>query len=353
MSNGWNKRTVTDSLGIEREAQAPVIVSASRSTDIPAFYAQWFFDRLRKGYSVWTNPFNGVKSHISYADTRFIVFWSKNPEPLLPHLGYLEERGIGCYIQYTLNDYGTLESGVPPLDRRIDTFMRLSDRLGKDAVIWRFDPLILTQEITRDALLEKMHRIAMRIKDHTSKLVFSFADIAPYRKVSQNLQKSGIRYVEWTEEQMLMMAKDISEANSRDWHLQVATCGESINLGQYGIEHNRCIDDRLIARLAYRDRKLMDYLGMEIQEFTPDLFGESTSPSPDSIALAPGLYATPTRDNTDKGQRTYCGCSRAKDIGNYNTCPHLCEYCYANTTKATALANWNRHRANPDSESII
>ena len=88
-------------------AQAPLIVSASRSTDIPAFYADWFFDRLKKGYSAWTNPFNGIKSYVSYAQTRFIVFWSKNPRPLLDYLHILEEKNIKCYIQYTLNDYET------------------------------------------------------------------------------------------------------------------------------------------------------------------------------------------------------------------------------------------------------
>ena len=87
------------------KAQAPLIVSASRSTDIPAFYADWFFNRLEKGYSAWTNPFNGVKYYVSYEKTRFIVFWSKNPRPLLPYLHILKERKINCYVQYTLNDY--------------------------------------------------------------------------------------------------------------------------------------------------------------------------------------------------------------------------------------------------------
>lgn len=87
------------------KAQAPIIISASRSTDIPAFYADWFFDRLKKGYSAWTNPFNDVKSYVSYDKTRFIVFWSKSPRPLLDYLHILEERNIKCYIQYTLNDY--------------------------------------------------------------------------------------------------------------------------------------------------------------------------------------------------------------------------------------------------------
>ena len=87
------------------KAQAPIIISASRSTDIPAFYSDWFFDRLDKGYSAWINPFNGIKSYISYHHTRFIVFWSKNPRPLLDYLDILEKKKIKCYIQYTLNDY--------------------------------------------------------------------------------------------------------------------------------------------------------------------------------------------------------------------------------------------------------
>ena len=138
-------------------AQAPVIVSASRSTDIPAFYADWFFIRMEIGYSAWTNPFNGVKSYVSYNNTRFIVFWSKNPRPLLPYLDYLEERKIGTYIQYSLNDYelNGLERGVPPLQYRIDTFKMLVDRLGLGSVIWRFDPMILTDEIHPDDLIRR------------------------------------------------------------------------------------------------------------------------------------------------------------------------------------------------------
>ena len=103
----WNKVYITRDNGQRAEAQSPIIVSASRSTDIPAFYADWFFKRLNVGYSAWTNPFNGVRSFVSYENTRFIVFWSKNPRPLLDHLDELKSNGrnINCYIQYTLNDY--------------------------------------------------------------------------------------------------------------------------------------------------------------------------------------------------------------------------------------------------------
>ena len=153
----WQKIQIQRDNGMMAEAQAPIIISASRSTDIPAFYADWFFHRLKVGYSAWTNPFNGVKSFVSYEKCRFIVFWSKNPEPLLGHLDELKERNIGCYIQYTLNDYEKegLEKGVPPLEQRIDTFKRLVDQFGQGRVIWRFDPLILTDQIGLDDLLRK------------------------------------------------------------------------------------------------------------------------------------------------------------------------------------------------------
>lgn len=151
------------------KAQAPLIVSASRSTDIPAFYADWFFHRLEKGYSAWTNPFNGVKSYVSYANTRFIVFWSKNPRPLWDFLHILEKRNIKCYIQYTLNDYEGLAKGVKPLDYRIETFIMLSKRLGQDSVIWRFDPMILTDTISIDVLLRKVQNIGDQLKGYTKK----------------------------------------------------------------------------------------------------------------------------------------------------------------------------------------
>lgn len=165
----WQKIKTRRDNGELVEAQALVIVSASRSTDIPASYADWFLHRLKEGYSAWTNPFNGVKSFVSYEKCRFIVFWSKNPEPLLEHLDELKDRNIGCYIQYTLNDYEKegLEKGVPPLEERIDTFKRLVDKLGKGRGIWRFDPLILTDQIGLDDLLQKVETIGNQLQGFT------------------------------------------------------------------------------------------------------------------------------------------------------------------------------------------
>lgn len=333
--------------------QAPVIVSASRSTDIPAFYADWFFYRLEKGYSAWTNPFNGVKSYISYENTRFIVFWSKNPEPLIPYLHILKERDIKCYIQYTLNDYEAerLEK-VPALSKRIDTFKRLVEQLGLGAVVWRFDPMILTDDISVDDLLRKVQNIGDQLEGYTEKLVFSYADIKTYRKVKANLEKSGIPYHEWEIGQMEEFASKLSEMNkNRGWNFQLATCGEKIDIKQYGIEHNRCIDGDLITRLAWDDKALMDFMKVKIEDVPPPtLFGEAQLP--EGAILLPLNHYFISKHKKDQGQRPFCECMASKDIGEYNTCPHLCEYCYANTTKQLALHNWKQHQENKYSDTI-
>ena len=349
----WHKIQIKRENGETVDAQAPIIVSASRSTDIPAFYADWFFHRLKIGYSAWTNPFNGVKSYVSYQNTRFIIFWSKNPRPLLDHLDYLKERNIGCYIQYTLNDYEKekLEQGVPTLQQRIDTFKQLVDKLGKGRVIWRFDPLILTDDISIDSLLSKIEHIGDLLQGYTEKLVFSYADIQSYRKVKTNLEKNHIPYHEWTEPQMLDFAERLAELNKK-WGYILATCGEKVDLQQFGIEHNHCVDDNLMIRFAYDDKALMDFLKVKAFPMpTSDIFGNSEPLPPDAIVLPNNTYAT-HGDNRDKGQRMFCGCIVSKDIGEYNTCPHLCEYCYANTTKQLALQNWECHKENPCGETI-
>ena len=303
-------------------AQAPVVVSASRATDIPAFYADWFFHRLEKGYVRWRNPFSGQDSYVSFDNTRFIVFWSKNPQPLLPYLSVLKKRRIGCYIQFTLNDYEVegLEPNVPPLAQRIDTFRRFVDALGMGAVVWRFDPLILTDRMNIDILLEKIASIADSLAAYTEKLVFSFADIELYKKVSRNLRQTGINYREWTEESMHEFTARLSTLNRRNWNFSIATCAERVDLAEYGIEHNRCIDPQLISRLASDDAILQNF-----------------------------LYNA----QTDSGQRKACGCILSKDIGAYNTCPHGCLYCYANTSPPSARANYKKSLANPLTDIII
>ena len=350
----WHKEILPRENGEHVEMQVPIIISASRSTDIPAFYADWFFHRLMVGYSAWTNPFNGVKGYVSYKNTRFIVFWSKDPSPLLAHLDELKERGIRCYIQYTLNDYVKegLEKGVKPLLYRIDTFKRLVDRLGVGSVIWRFDPMILTDDISIDDLLQKVENIGNQLKGYTEKLVFSYADIAMYKKVKHNLEVSGIPYHEWDAAKMEEFAEKLSAMNKDcGWNFQLATCGEKIDIAKYGIKHNRCIDGDLITRLAWDDKELMDFIKVKIEDVpTPSLFGDLELP--EGAILLPQNHFFISTHRKDPGQRQFCECMASKDIGEYNTCPHLCEYCYANATKQLAIENWKRHKGNPISETI-
>lgn len=350
----WKKEILQRENGEFAEMQVPVLISASRSTDIPAFYCDWFFHRLNVGYSAWTNPFNGVRSYVSYKNTRFIVFWSKNPRPLLAHLDELRERNIECYVQYSLNDYENemLEQGVPPLAERIDTFKRLVAELGKGGVVWRFDPLILTDKIDEDLLLKKLENIGNQLKGYTEKLVFSFVDVSNYKKVERNLRYNNISTTDWTLDQMKSFSQKLVELNRKNgWNFTLATCGEAASFE--GIEHNRCIDDELIIRRAYKDNELMSFLNTQIH-YSPssNLFGE-IEPVPDgAIMLNNGIYIT-RGDNKDKGQRAYCGCIKSKDIGQYDTCIHSCEYCYANNNKEIARTNYNKHKLHPLDESII
>lgn len=344
----WNKEELPRENGEIVSMQVPEIVSASRSTDIPAFYADWFFHRLKVGYSAWTNPFNGVKSYVSYKNTRFIVFWSKNPHALLKHLDYLKERNIGCYIQYSLNDYEDerLELNVPPIQFRIDTFKQLVEKLGMGRVIWRFDPLVLTDDISIDILLEKIEKIGDQLKGYTEKLVFSYADIFVYKKVKANLQNNNIPYHEWTEPHMIEFAERLSELNKK-WGYSLATCGEKIDLRKYGIQPNHCIDYDLIVRFAHEDNELMNFIGATIKKRKYNLFNE-----PDPIPASAILLPNDRYVIKDSGQRDFCGCMRSKDIGEYNTCAHLCEYCYANANKSIAIANYNKHKEDHFKESI-
>lgn len=307
---GWDKENITLADNTPAQAICPVIVSASRATDIPAFSAAWFRNRLEAGYVLWSNPFNTKQlQYVSFSKTRVIIFWSKNPKPLMPYLREIEAKGIHCYFQFTLNDYEQegLEPNVPPLAQRVETFRSLSERIGRKRVIWRYDPLILTDTITVDSLVNRIGELARQLKSFTEKLVISFADISTYRKVRNNLVRGGINYREFTSALMHELAARLQQCN-QEWGLRISTCAEGIELDRYGIEHSRCIDDRLMIELFHEDSALMEFLG-----YQHDLFADHHRP-----ALK------------DKGQRKDCGCIVSKDIGIYDTCRHSCTYCYAN-----------------------
>lgn len=160
------------------------------------------------------------------------------------------------------------------------------------------------------------------------------------------MDDNNVHYLDWLSEQMDDFARRLSDAN-KEWDFNLATCAEKIDLVKYGIEHNKCIDDDLIIKLAWQDKALMKFLGVEI--YQKDLFGVIPK---EAIVLSDNLYALKKKNNKDTGQRMFCGCANSKDIGQYNTCPHQCEYCYANTTKSLALKNYKMHLVHPDAETI-
>jgi DNA repair photolyase len=334
----WQKVEIINDEGETVLAQAPIIVSASRSTDIPTFYADWFVDRWKAGYIKWKNPFNGVPLYVSFKNTKVVVFWTKNPKPMMKHLDFLNENVKNYYFQFSLNDYDKegFEVKVPRVENRIETFKELSNIIGKEKVVWRFDPLLLTNEIAVKELLKRLEKIGDKLYKYTNKLVFSFADIGIYKKVESNLNKANIKYIEFTLETMLEFAEGLQKLNKK-WGLELATCAEKFDLNKYGINHNKCIDDDLMIDLFPQDEELMKFLGVEFME--PSLFDASTT-------------ITKTKKIKDKGQREACGCIMSKDIGEYNTCPHECVYCYANTSKEAAFSNYKSHTVNPKAGTI-
>jgi len=345
----WKEiRLITDN-GEVKPAIAPLIISASRSTDLPAFHSEWLFNRLSKGYVCWQNPFNRTKKqYISFEEVRLFIFWTKNPKPMIRHLNFLDQHDLNYYFQYTLNNYEKegFEPNVPPLEHRIQTFRCLSELIGKEKVIWRFDPLLLTDQLSVDELLTRIKEIGDQLISYTNKLVFSFADILSYQKVQNNLIQEtevfntlNIFQAEFSEFQKHEFAQGIQKI-LMEWlkinpDFQIATCAEDIDLEKYQISHNKCIDGELIGKLFGKDKKLMNLLGVKPKEQLR--FGEEVQ------LKRPHLK--------DKGQRKACGCIMSKDIGAYNTCNHLCVYCYANASPL--IVRKNLRTLDSSSESIL
>jgi hypothetical protein len=333
---GWEKipLTITDpcdpSETKEAEAIAPLIISASRSTDIPAFYGDWFMERLTAGYVKWKSPFGGSPLYISFEKTRVFVFWSKNPAPFFPLLATLDRRGYGYYFLFTLNDYDAerLEAGVPPAGERIESFIRLSRRIGKGRVVWRFDPLLLSDQVTVQDLLEKIRSTGDRLAPYTDRLVFSFVDIEKYAKVRRNLQAAGITGArEFSDDDVDEFCSGLMALNRR-WGLAITACAEGRDLSCFGIGRGQCISYDLLIQEFGNDRKLMDFLQPDEQQ---TLGGTEPAAGPSRLK--------------DPGQRTTCRCIVSKDIGQYSTCMHLCAYCYANTSPARVRRNYARYIA--------
>ena len=265
-----------------------MILSVSRRTDIPAFFSEWFFNRVRAGEVCVRNPRNEhsvSRIDISPSVTDCIVFWSKNPAPMLGRLDELKD--YSCYFQYTLNAYDSdIEPYIPPLDERIDTFVRLSDMIGRERVIWRYDPVLVNDRYTVGYHTDRLAYIAGKLKGRTGKCVFSFVDRYTQKNLAALTRVKQRDLTDDEQDRFLRELCGIAEKNG----LALATCAEPSGLESRGIAHNSCIDRELIERITgHRLKKI-------------------------------------PRDD----QRGLCGCVKCEDIGCYDTCPHGCIYCYAN-----------------------
>lgn len=265
-----------------------MILSVSRRTDVPNYYFDWFVNRIKDGYLYVRNPMNVhqiSKIDISPEVVDCIVFWTKNPANMLDKLEYL--RDYQYYFQFTLTGYGKdIEPNLPNKRKElIPTFQKLSERIGKEKVIWRYDPILVNQKYTMDYHLKAFEEIAENLADYTEKVVISFVDL--YAKTQRNTKDLAIRTL--SNEEMFHLAAEMAQITSKH-NLIIESCAEQIDLQKAGVQHGSCIDKKLIEKI----------LGCK-------LIGEK-----------------------DKNQREECGCFESVEVGAYNTCLNGCKYCYAN-----------------------
>ncbi|NTV92950.1 MAG: DUF1848 domain-containing protein [Chlorobiaceae bacterium] len=279
-----------------------MIISASRRSDIPAFYGTWFMNRLRAEEVLVRNPFNYrqiSKISLSPQSIDALVFWTKNPENFLPFLPEIEAMGHWYYVLFTITPYDTtLEPRIGSKEAVLKTFKKLSRLIGPERVIWRYDPVILTDVYTFDYHVASFNSLAKKLSGFTRQCIISFLD--NYRKVRKNM--GHIKY--FLPQKPLMEALSLRLADAAEKQgMTISTCSEKIDLSHLGIQNSRCIDHELIGRLT----------------------GKQCS----------GI-------RKDKSRRLGCGCAESRDIGSYNTCPHGCLYCYAVSSQTTATANIQR-----------
>jgi len=287
-----------------------MIISASRRTDIPAFYSEWFYNRIKEGFVYVKNPMNQKqisKILLTPDVVDCIVFWTKNPKQMIPYMRNIDDLGIPYYFQFTLNSYNKeIETNVPLKKGIIDTFRNLSEKIGKNRVIWRYDPVLLTEKVTIDYQIKYFEYLASKLHEHTNKCIISFIDF--YKKCQRNLKP--VNPIEFNDAIKRQLAESIQSIASK-YDLTIETCAEDIELSSIGITHGKCIDDNLVEELCRGKIKI----------------------------------------EKDKNQREACGCVTSIDIGAYNTCRHGCLYCYANYNKDTVLKNVQKH--NPSSPLLF
>ncbi len=267
---------------------AKIVVSCSRRTDIPACYSQWLINRIRDGYCLVPNPFNSLqvsKVPLNKNDTSVIVFWTKNAAPLSPYLDEINDKGLNYYFQFTLNNYPKeIEPGIPSLEERIKTFKDLSDKIGKAKVIWRYDPIIISNKTDAHFHIESFKYICDRLKDSTERCVLSIVDI--YQKTERRmkeLEKFGInaQLTPMSEVQLDEVIPSIVKY-AEEAEIDVFSCAEGSFLKAYGIKPGKCIDDALINKLfkidfdwsispsSLRIKSILDWKGLLLKLQKPE-----------------------------------------------------------------------------------
>lgn len=295
-----------------------MIISASRRTDIPAFFSTWFMNRIREGFLCTRNPFNAhqiQRVSLSPADVEAIVFWTRNPKPLMPHLAELKNLGHDCCYLFTITGYPrVLEKKVPRPQDAIEIFIALSKQIGPEKVVWRYDPVLVSSLVTIEDHKRIFGKIASALGGHTNRVIISFADI--YKKVKSNLDKfakaNSVVISDLTKdmESLLEISRFFAKTAEASG-MQIQSCAEEIDLDAVGIRHGKCIDDVWLNK----------------------------------------IFRIRVPHAKDKGQRDECGCIKSTDIGMYNTCQHGCEYCYANYSEKSVRSNMLKH--DPQSPFLV
>ena len=221
-----------------------MILSVSRRTDIPNYYSDWFIARIKEGFLYVRNPMNAhqiSKIDLSPEVVDCIVFWTKNPANMIEKLEDLQKYMY--YFQFTMTGYGKdVEPNLPnKREELIPTFKRLSEKIGKERVIWRYDPILIGKRYTIDYHLKAFEEIASNLADYTEKVVISFVDL--YSKTQRNTKELDIKQI--TNEEMIELAREMAQIASK-YNLIIETCAEQINLHEVGIQHGSCIDKKLI-----------------------------------------------------------------------------------------------------------
>ena len=279
-----------------------MILSVSRRTDVPNYYSDWFINRLKEGFLYVRNPMNIhqiSRINLSPEVVDCIVFWTKNPANMLGKLEYLQDYAY--YFQFTLTGYGRdMEPNLPEKRKElIPAFQKLSEKIGKEKVIWRYDPILLSDKYTADYHLRAFEEIAGNLAGYTEKAVISFVDL--YEKTWRNTRGLGIRLA--TEKEMMGLAAEMARIASK-YNLEIESCAEQWDFQKVGIQQGSCIDKKLIERII-------------------------------------GCRLTGQKD---KNQRKECGCFESVEVGAYNTCLNGCRYCYANFSDEKVKENIKLYR---------